>query len=488
MSAGGGGTRGAGGGRSRRRLVCGVALLVSLLVPAVAVQAEPSAASAGPGCHRSWPVVAFRTGARPATVPAGELPVACATATGYATSESTIALSGDETLVYSPAETENSMARSTNDGATWQLTYPAGEQYTAFWNTVDPDVVSDWRTGWVFWSHATGPLRNEGALPDGSGFLLAAAAGFQVYTSRDNARSWTTADYSTAPTGDWEKVFVGPPPPAAAGQPQPVGYPDVVYLCANSPLEVVGPGRLCYKSLDGGATFEPAGYASPSIGEPADVCPPLDFNAGVVGNHGTIYMPATCEHGAYLVESRTEGSTWTWVPVPHAPPGPLVGGNLLQVALDRADNLYALWPQAGRLYLEVSRDHGRSWGPPMVISAPGVADAQLPAVSAGAAGRVAVTYYGSPDPSAFMLDAYITQTSDALDPSPLFFSGMINDPAQPIFHDYGLSDSPRADFIGGAYGPSGRQFWAGVVKQLGPPGSNHQIATTGYVGRLTGAG
>jgi hypothetical protein len=64
---------------------------------------------------------------------------------------------------------------------------------------------------------------------------------------------------------------------------------------------------------------------------------------------------------------------------------------------------------------------------------------------------------------------------------------VLNDPAAPIFHDYGLSGgSPRLDFIGGAYDSPGTSFWAGVVKQYGPPdaASSNHIATTGYVGHL----
>src|SRR5438874_521690 len=215
-------------------------------------------------------------------------------------------------------------------------------------------------------------------LPAGAGFYLAAAYGFQVYRSSDDGRSWKTADYQTAPTGDWEQVFTGPPPPASTGAAQPSGYPDVVYLCANSPLEVSGPGRLCYKSLDG----------------------------------------------------------------------------------------------------------AKSWSKPMMVAAPGAKNVQRPAFAAGAAGNLGITYYASADPNAQTLSAYVTQTKDALDASPLFYSGAINDTARPIFHDYGLSGgSPRLDFVGGAYDGAGTSFWAGVVKQYAPP-ANGQIATTGYVGRL----
>lgn len=473
------------------------AVAAAALVSSVAGSAfGPSKASAagGPGCHSEWPVVVHRAGGTVVNLPDGaELPLVCATETGYASSESTIAVSGNGTLVYSPAETENSMVRSTDGGATWSLTYPAFEQHTAFWNTVDPFLIADRRTGRLFWAHATGPVRDEGSLPNGSGFLLAAAYGFQVYTSADDGRTWTTADYSTAPTGDWEQVFTGPPP---AGAVQPVGYPDVVYLCANSPLEVSGPGRLCYKSLDGGATFEIAGYVSPSATNPPDICPPLQFNNGVVDGAGTIYIPATCQFSAYVAISRDEGATYTWVAVPDAPPSAsIVEGGYLHLAIDDADTLYAMWasPEDGLLYLERSIDGAASWTEPLMVAAPGVVDVQRPAFSAGAPGHVGFTYYASTEPAADRLSAYVTETRNATDADPLFYSGTINDPDEPIFHDYGLIGcsprtftgcSPRTDFVGGAYDSAGTSFWAGVVKQHGTPSASGDIATTGYVGRL----
>jgi hypothetical protein len=437
------------------------------------------------GCSRSLPVLAHHAGGSIVRMPPGaRLPVACATETGYATSESSIAVTRNGVLVYSPAQSENSMARSLDGGASWSLAYPAFAQPTSFWNTVDPYVIADRRTGRVFWAHATGPVRNEGGLPEEAGFYLAAAYGFQVYTSTDDGRTFSTADYQTAPTGDWEKVFVGPPPPADTGAAQPVGYPDIVYLCANSPLEVSGPGRLCYKSLDGGATFTPAGYTSPTASNPADICPPLNFNTGVVDSQGTIYQPVNCEHSAYVVVSRDEGASQTWIPERDAPTGTVISGTNLQLAVDQADNLYAIWSTNGLLYLATSRDQAQSWSTPLVVASPGVQNVQRPAIAAGAPGHVAITYYASRDPSAQLLSAYVTETADALDARPLFYSGALNDPAAPIFHDYGLSGgSPRTDFVGVAYDSPGTAFWAGVVKQLGPPANRH-VPTTGYVGTL----
>ena len=189
--------------------ITAIALLAGPVTLLVGPVASAAADSPGPGCNPSWPVVAYRAGGELVPLPSSAArPVACGVATGYASSESSIAVAGDGALIYSPAETENSMARSTDDGATWTLTYPANEQPTSFWNTVDPWVLGDRRTGRVFWTHATGPVRNEGGLPQGSGFYLAAAMGFQAFASSDDGFSWTTADYSTAPTGDWEKLAV----------------------------------------------------------------------------------------------------------------------------------------------------------------------------------------------------------------------------------------------------------------------------------------
>src|SRR4051794_39249976 len=93
----------------------------TLAALALAVGAVPAAATT-PGCHSNWPVVAHRAGGIGVKLPATDTPPrACAVETGYATSESTIAATTGGTLVYSPAETENSMARSTDTGATWNI-------------------------------------------------------------------------------------------------------------------------------------------------------------------------------------------------------------------------------------------------------------------------------------------------------------------------------------------------------------------------------
>jgi hypothetical protein len=109
--------------------------------------------------------------------------------------------------------------------------------------------------------------------------------------------------------------------------------------------------------------------------------------------------------------------------------------------------------------LSVSRDAGRRWSTPLMIGAPGVKEAALPRLVAGARGQVAVAYYGSlnspgvpfppPCPSSIATDCpeyenetwnmYITETFNALDRHPLFWSASINDPTEPTW--YGCSPS-----------------------------------------------
>jgi hypothetical protein len=417
------------------------------------------------------------------------LPIPCAAATGYATSETTLAISASGAIFFSPANSENSLALSTDQGTTWSLVQPPNMQYTSLWNTVDPQVVLDRRTGRLFWVHTTHTLDLRGPLPDQSAAswlvptAVANAHGFQVYSTRDAGRSWSTADYQYENTADWEKLFLGPAPPASTGAAQPSGYPNVVYVCANAPLEVIGVGRACYKSLDGGATFSFAGYVQPSAAAPAG-CPALAANTGVVRSDGTLYIPQSCAGATYLASSRDEGASYVWQPVTGAPPASSLGATV-QLAQDQGGDLYVLWTAGDALRLVVSKDGGHSWSTPLTVSAPGLHDITLPALAAGPRGAVGIVYYASTDPSAKMLSAYVSQTNQALRTAPLFFAGVINDPAHPIFENYGEDYTPRADFLGAAYDSLGG-FWGGVVEQLSPPDASNAISTSGYVGRLSG--
>src|SRR5437879_4464243 len=99
--------RGTAGGRLA---VAALGVATALLGSAFAF-IPPAPAATVAGCSRSLPVVAHRAGGSPVKLPRGDrLPVACASETGYASSESSLAVTPNGVLVYSPAQTENSMA------------------------------------------------------------------------------------------------------------------------------------------------------------------------------------------------------------------------------------------------------------------------------------------------------------------------------------------------------------------------------------------
>ena len=154
----------------RRWVIRGCLALAAITAPWLpAAHAHPAVPSSS-GCHPEWPVVAHDARGRRVRAP---LPVACAGETGFATSESTIGITRSGAIFYAPANTENTIARSVDRGATWHLVQPPEMQYTALWNTVDPYLTVDRRTGRAFLVHATGPtltapiLVSESPLPSG---------------------------------------------------------------------------------------------------------------------------------------------------------------------------------------------------------------------------------------------------------------------------------------------------------------------------------
>lgn len=465
-----------------------VSALAAVLASLVFAQA--TTATTSPSCPAPHPTVAYRAGtgdAAPEAIRHVRTPVVCGASTGYPTSETTLAITNAGTIFFSPAGSENSLARSTDHGIRWQLVTPPDMQLTSLWNTDDPQVVVDRTTGRLFWVHTTHlvdlrwPFGNQSAAAWLVPTAVADAHGFQVYSTADDGLHWHTADDKNENTADWEKLFLGPPPGLATGAPQPTGYPNIVYVCANAPQEVLGPGRVCYRSLDGGLTFSFAGQVFPSATAPV-ACPPLAANTGVVASDGTVYIPQSCAAGTYLAVSRDEGASYSWLPVSGAPPTSGLGATV-QLAIDSGDDLYLLWTAADTLQLVRSTDGGRSWTPPLTISEPGLHNITLPALAAGPRGTVGVAYYASTDPSAKQLSAYISETMTALRARPVFYAGPANDPASPIYQNYGDADSPRPDFVGAAYDNAGT-LWAAMVKQLGSPNAANEIATSGYVGRL----
>src|SRR5206468_2360346 len=84
-------------------------------------------------------------------------------------------------------------------------------------------------------------------------------------------------------------------------------------------------------------------------------------------------------------------------------------------------------------------------------------------------GRVAFMYYGHRTGQTAD-DGFITETRNALDPNPVFWSGQVNSPTRPLLYNTTPPVNQGVtilDFIGGAFSPDGRSIWASFVQDCG---------------------
>jgi hypothetical protein len=268
-------------------------------------------------------------------------------------------------------------------------------------------------------------------------------AGSYLSYSDDSGETYTTVALTSA-TGanDHQTLFAGPPP---AGNPTLIPtdpkFPRIVYYCVNS-IAVVG----CVHSIDGGRTWSQAGAPPfPTGVQPGGanlgVCGSLHGH-GIADSKGRIFLPQGRCGVPTLAVSEDGGLTWTDSVVSA---GVHSAGIQASVAADAADNLYyTWWDDLHHLpYLSVSRDHGKTWGPSMMIAPPGVHEVNWPTIDAGDPGRIAITFPGTtaveedepekpPTDPGRPWNSYVVVSTNALSSQPLFLSNITNSPYDPV--------------------------------------------------------
>jgi hypothetical protein len=476
-------------------VVATMAIAIATLVAAPAASAKDKddhESNLGPGCAPDRPAIAHLAGGVVVESPKGKAhapaPIPCYTRTGFPTTEASIVVTNEGTVLFQPAIGPGGLiggVRSVDKGATWEFVDPDGNPpRSGPSGSIDMNLSVDNDTGRVFWS-------NDLEIPVGSLHIQ------RVDHSDDDGETWDPS--SALPMHyDHTQIFSGPPTRGLEHLMQ--GYPNVVYVVVSGGFTCPAYG-FCgthiTKSLDGGKRFG-AAVALPYPPE----CPAPGTNPvggyglkGVVGRDGTIYLPFTPCVRPYVAISHDEGNTWQLSLVADTE---TIGWGELGLGMDKQRNLYAAWTAAAdRLpYLAISRDSGLHWSTPLMIAAPGVKEAFNPELVAGARGQVAVTYYGSKNPPvpfptesdctsavSFFLpgygfvqqtcpgyehetwDTYVTETFNALAKEPLFWSATLNDPGQPTF----FGETPTAMRLL-SQGPF---TWGNLVNTVGATGRDY---------------
>ena len=439
-----------------------VIAIATALVPAAFAEDEHEHRhrELGPGCAPERRAIAHRAGGVPVRVHEHErAPIPCVTPTSYRAGEASIVVTNEGTVLFQSVFPEAGLPigllRSVDRGATWEFIDPNGDPPRTGSN--DMNMWVDRKSGRVFWS-------NDIELP--------VVHVQRVDYSDDDGMTWFPS--SPLPMHfDHTQLFSGPPTRESRDSiqgPQNIVYAVVSggFTCGFAPFGFCGTHLT--KSLDSGLTWEPSvalPYPPECMAAGNNPIGGYGLN-GVVGRDAIVYLPFTPCERPYVAISHDEGSTWQLSLVADTE---TIGWGELGLGMDKAGNLYAAWTDsADRLpYLAISRDRGQRWSTPLMIGAPGINEAALPQLVAGARGQVAVSYYGSKnaplpfpppcitDPPMGDLgfgylgqppslgcpayenetwDTYVTESFNALDRHPLFWSATLNDPANSTWYGF----------------------------------------------------
>ncbi|HVF53905.1 MAG TPA: sialidase family protein [Actinomycetota bacterium] len=421
--------------------------------------------------------------------------------TGHMAAEPTIGVDEDGTIFTVAIDTGSGLPRwpvlkSSDGGQTWtdvSPKLPTGE-FTHF-TSQDGMLYLDDATGRVFMSDFTGPCA-------------------PVSFTDDDGETWTTG--AACGLADHQNVFAGPPAVSPT-----VGYPNVVYYCAvdGGALQEASTMTGCVKSLDGGRTYVRTGsppYVDGLNPAPGNFGIPGRCSGvtghGVVDQAGTVYMPRGWCGQPWLAISSDEGATWRRVQVadngmPSQSGGPTdynpndatgFQEHEAGVAVDEDGTIYYFYTGMNRLpYLVYSSDEGSTWSDPLMIGAPGLREASLPAIDIDGSGRLALAYIGSmnapggeapdgagPEYAGVTWNGYITVVDTPVTARSKFHTATVNDPGDPLTvgECWILRCQQQYDFIDVVLDASGRA-WASMVD--GCTGMSCARMGQGIVAKLT---
>ena len=526
----------ASGGRRRAwraRRLWGLIGVLAAVVTVVHASAKPSPygwAMGLPGCDLSRPAVAHHGNQAVVSPQPTNGPVPCGMLTGWPTVETRIEVTNDNVVIQEPAILAGGpVAGGSGHMYGWggrgqglARTRDGGRTFDAVAVQLTPDIVI--QEGGVdnnlYVDHDTNRLF----------FYMMGAGGAATYAHGPkciipNGNPATIAFTDDAGT-TWNWGFdmdhgCAENPTVLTAKPrlpdEQLAYPNVVYLCGDntsSGYATAGtPGFSCSKSLTGarswlGTTLHGQGFYSgfgKDLLAPYPECGGASSSAGAAVQplpDGTLVVVVSCNDKTFLSASVDEGATWKVAQeIPH-------GGTL---RADSVGNLFLLQKtttSSGGAALMLSHAtyagglHWSTWSPEVNMVAPGVASVGTVMFAQGThapgqVGHVAVTYYANLA-NHTTSDGFITETRDALDANPLFWSGQVNRPNRPLLYNTpGVNIGVTIlDFLGGALSADGRSAWGSWVQDCGDnlvtdvrcrnrlPAENPANPQDGFAGRL----
>lgn len=418
-----------------------------------------------PGCDATRPSVAYRGGeAVAADVPP---PLPCVSYIGTASFEPNVGVTSEGTVFMYPASALGlpapvSIARSRDEGATWQILTPnvAGQPTHPY--SQDPHMYVDPTTDRLF----------------AEDLLLVPPPCGMMSISDNEGDTWAHTQ-SGCMVMDHVTLFSGPPVTSTT-----LGYPNVVYRCAISGGALAGFSTMvqCQRSIDGGRTWLPPG-APPFVFPPgaaaaAGGCAGGNGH-GTTNSEGRVFLPRGHCGQPWLAISDDEAVTWRTVQVSdHGMRCVGAGAGNCEhdagVGEDPAGTLYYAWVTRDRLpVLSRSIDGGATWSEPVDAGFPGLVEATHLQMAVGGEGKVAIVYYGTTtSPGApwtgnyndTYWNAFLVASFDADTETPTFHVATLNDPADPLIR--GECGSVRCqelfDYIDVRIGPDGTP-WVALV-------------------------
>lgn len=467
-------------------------VLVALTVPSVFERASAAPGwravpPSGPGCQATRPAVAYHPGTAALSPQPAHAPDPCLVGTGFGGSETQVTVTADGTVVYEPAiltpglagtaygaglpgpqpstqVSPGGLSLSSNAGQSWSFDAPAG----ATWVPQDDAIYVDRSTGRLFfYALSPDPVPDTGTVPLQD---QAPAGQAHLMTSADDGRTWTETTLAGFVESENPRFTSAPPP---AGGQKPANYPDVVYWCGNNVVKAglpVPSYRACYRSLDGGLTWQFASILSSYPVPQQSACTTngetlqdTDPNYPEGAPDGSLYAEDNCGASTFLARSTDEGATWPLV-TSGATPVTLPADGELRIGTN-GELFLAYQASSGALVVQTSVDGGRAWSRPMPLTPPGVGPINQWSFAQRGTGQLAVSYLVERGTTS-VYDGWVTWSGDINAGSPVLWAAALNPPADPMR----TTDPPAArdDFIGVDIGPDGTPWASYAASCPGP--------------------